>query len=77
MPMRSSSREGQTQVQETREAINQALAHASTLIRAGIDVLTIAAAWATGAASMTLDVYGHLMGGADEAAADAIAAVLK
>jgi hypothetical protein len=27
--------------------------------------------------SVTLDVYGHLMGGADQAAADAIGRVLK
>ena len=51
--------------------------HASTLIRAGIDVLTISRRLGHSSASMTLDVYGHLMGGADAAAAKAIEGVLK
>jgi integrase len=51
--------------------------HASMLIRAGVDILTIS--WRLGhvQASITLDRYGHLIEGADKAAADAIAGVLK
>ena len=44
---------------------------ASTLIRAGVDVLTISRRLGHSSASMTLDVYGHLMKGADKAAAAA------
>jgi integrase len=51
--------------------------HASTLIRAGVDVLTISRRLGHSSASMTLDVYGHLMEGADAAAAKAIEGVLK
>jgi integrase len=51
--------------------------HASMLIRAGVDILTISRRLGHSKASVTLDVYGHLMPGADEAAADAIAGVLK
>ena len=50
--------------------------HASTLIRAGVDVLTISRRLGHSSASMTLDVYGHLMEGADAAATKAIAGVL-
>src|SRR6478672_3282539 len=51
--------------------------HASTLIRAGVDVLTISRRLGHAKAAMTLDVYGHLMEGADAAAAKAIEGVLK
>jgi len=51
--------------------------HASTLIRAGVDVLTISRRLGHSSASMTLDVYGHLMEGADAAAPMAIEGVLK
>ena len=50
--------------------------HASTLIRAGVDILTISRRLGHSSASMTLDVYGHLMGGADAAAAKAIEGAL-
>ena len=51
--------------------------HASTLIRARVDVLTISRRLGHSSASMTLDIYGHLMEGADAAAAKAIEGVLK
>jgi integrase len=51
--------------------------HASTLIRAGVDVLTISRRLGHSKAAMTLDVYGHLMEGADAAAARAIEAAMK
>ena len=51
--------------------------HASMLIRAGVDILTISRRLGHSKASVTLDVYGHLIGGADEAAANAIGKVLK
>jgi integrase len=50
--------------------------HASTLIRAGVDVLTISRRLGHSSVSMTLDVYGHLMEGADAAATKAIEGVL-
>jgi integrase len=51
--------------------------HASMLIRAGVDVLTISRRLGHSKAAITLDVYGHLIGGADEAAATAIERVLR
>ena len=51
--------------------------HASMLIRAGIDILTVSRRLGHNKPSVTLDVYGHLIEGADAAAADAIALVLK
>lgn len=51
--------------------------HASALIREGVDVLTISRRLGHSKASVTLDVYGHLMDGADGAAADAIGRALK
>jgi integrase len=51
--------------------------HASTLIKAGVDVLTISRRLGHSKAAMTLDVYGHLIEGADAAAAKAIEGVLK
>jgi integrase len=51
--------------------------HASTLINAKVDILTISRRLGHSSASMTLDVYGHLMEGADAAAAKAIEGILK
>ena len=51
--------------------------HASVLLRAGVDVLTVSRRLGHGKASVTLDTYGHLIGGADEAAAAAIEGALK
>ena len=51
--------------------------HASLLIREGVDILTISRRLGHSRASITLDVYGHLIGGADEAAAKAIEKVMK
>ena len=51
--------------------------HASMLIKAGVDILTISRRLGHSRAAITLDVYGHLMQGADEAAAAAIGKVLK
>jgi hypothetical protein len=47
------------------------------LIRAGVDILTISRGIGHSNASITLDVYGHLVEGADAAAAKAIEGVLK
>jgi integrase len=47
------------------------------LIRAGVDVLTISRRLGHAQASITLDRYGHLLEGADAAAAKAIEGVLK
>jgi integrase len=51
--------------------------HASTLLRAGVDVLTVSRRLGHSKAAMTLDVYGHLMEGSDAAAAKAIEGMLK
>jgi len=51
--------------------------HASLLIRDGVDILTISRRLGHSRASITLDVYGHLIGGADEAAAKAIEKVMR
>jgi integrase len=51
--------------------------HASTLIKAGVDILTISRRLGHSKASMTLDIYGHLIEGADAAAAKAIEGMLK
>jgi integrase len=47
------------------------------LIRAGVDILTISRRLGHRKASITLDTYGHLIEGADEAAARVIEGVLK
>jgi integrase len=44
--------------------------HASHLIAAGIDILTVSRRLGHGSAALTLKVYGHLVEGADERAAD-------
>jgi integrase len=51
--------------------------HASMLIRAGVDVLTVSKRLGHSRASITLDVYGHTMRGSDERAAAAIAEALR
>jgi integrase len=51
--------------------------HASVLIRESVDILTISRRLGHSKASITLDVYGHMIGGADEAAAKAIEKVMK
>lgn len=51
--------------------------HASTLIKAGVDILTISRRLGHAKAAMTLDVYGHLIEGSDAAAAKAIEGVLR
>jgi integrase len=52
-------------------------AHASALIAAGVDVLTVSRRLGHSKASITLDTYAHLLEGADAAAAKAIEGVLK
>jgi integrase len=51
--------------------------HASLLLRAGVDVLTVSRRLGHSKAAITLDVYGHLIEGADAAAAKALEGVLK
>ncbi|MGI8853066.1 MAG: tyrosine-type recombinase/integrase [Methyloceanibacter sp.] len=51
--------------------------HASVLIGAGVDILTISRRLGHSKPSVTLDTYGHLIKGADAAAAKAIEGVLK
>ena len=46
--------------------------HISMLIRKGVDILTISRRIGHSKPSVTLDVYGHLLGGADAAAAAAL-----
>jgi integrase len=50
--------------------------HASMLIGAGVDILTISRRLGHAQASVTLDRYGHLFKGADAAAAKAIGGLL-
>jgi hypothetical protein len=47
------------------------------LLRDGTDVLTVSRRLGHGKPSVTLNVYGHLIEGADAAAAEAIERVLK
>jgi integrase len=51
--------------------------HASMLIRAGKDILTVGRRLGHAKASTTLDVYGHLIDGADADAARALEGMLK
>lgn len=51
--------------------------HASMLIAAGVDILTISRRLGHSKPSVTLDTYGHLIKGADAAAAEAIARLLR
>jgi integrase len=52
-------------------------AHASMLIRAGVDILTISRRLGHAKVSTTLDTYGHLIEGADAEAAKAMEGLLK
>ena len=47
------------------------------LLRAGVDILTVSRRLGHANASITLNVYGHLIEGADAAAAKAIEGVLR
>ena len=51
--------------------------HASALIAAGVDILSVSRRIGHADASITLKVYGHLFASTDTAAADAIEAVLR
>ena len=51
--------------------------HASMLLNAGVDVLTVSRRLGHAKASVTLDTYGHKVEGADQAATAAIERVLK
>jgi integrase len=51
--------------------------HVSLLIRAGVDILTISRRIGHTKASITLDVYGHLIDGNDDSAVKAMEGVLK
>ena len=51
--------------------------HASMLIAAGVDILAISRRLGHSKASITLDVYGHLIEGADADAVKAIEGVLN
>jgi integrase len=51
--------------------------HASILLRGGTDVLTVSRRLGHSKPSVTLDTYGHLIEGADAAAAEAIEKALK
>jgi integrase len=50
--------------------------HASMLIHAGVDVLSVSRRLGHAQASITLDIYGHLLEDADAAAAKAISGVV-
>jgi integrase len=43
--------------------------HASMLISAGVDILTVSRRLGHGSPTITLDVYGHLIHGGDDRAA--------
>ena len=51
--------------------------HASALIASGQDVVTVSRRLGHASPTITLSVYAHLFDKTDEAAADAIEAVLK
>jgi integrase len=51
--------------------------HASALIAAGVDILTISRRLGHGSPTVTLSVYGHLFSNTDAAAADAIEAAMR
>jgi integrase len=51
--------------------------HASTLLRAGVDVYTVSRRLGHAKASVTLDTYAHLIEGADAAAAKAMDGMWK
>ena len=49
--------------------------HASSLIAAGVDILTISRRLGHANPKITLDVYGHLYGNTDDRAAQAVEAM--
>ena len=49
--------------------------HASSLIAAGVDVLTVSRRLGHGSPTVTLTVYGHLYAGADDKAAQVVEAM--
>ena len=51
--------------------------HASNLIAAGVDVLTVSRRLGHGSPTITLAVYGHLYPSADDKAAQAVEAMFK
>ena len=51
--------------------------HASVLLNAGVDILTVSKRLGHSKPSITLDVYGHIIKGSDERAAAVIAEALK
>src|SRR5262249_12511806 len=51
--------------------------HASTLIAAGVDILTVSRRLGHASPSITLDVYGHLIHGADDRAAKVMEAAFR
>ena len=51
--------------------------HASALIAAQVDILTVSRRLGHGSPKMTLDVYGHRFGATDAAAAQAIDAAMR
>jgi len=51
--------------------------HASALIASGVDILAVSRPLGHSRASTTLNVYGHVLDGGDEAAAKAIEGLLK
>jgi integrase len=51
--------------------------HASVLIASGVDILAVSRRLGHSRAATTLNVYGHVLDGGDEAAAKAIEGLLK
>ena len=51
--------------------------HASSLIAAGVDVLTVCRRLGHGSPTITLSVYGHLYPNADDKAAQVVEAMFK
>jgi integrase len=51
--------------------------HASILLASGLPVLTVSKRLGHSKASMTLDIYGHLLPNADDAAAKIMEGMLK
>jgi integrase len=51
--------------------------HASTLIAAGVDILTISRRLGHGSPKVTLEVYGHLVAGGDDRAAEIVGAAFR
>jgi integrase len=51
--------------------------HASMLLAAGVDVLTVSRRLGHSKAAMTLDIYGHVLEGGDRQATKALEGLLK